>query len=163
MNDYAIKIKKLSEEYAHAYAFAKTSSELILARKQLHDAIDVYVANQAVQADIDAAYNAEPAAWISANALRGLDDARKCGWDEVNYTAAIVSSRDFTLGNKAIPLYTHPLHTSDNDAHDAARYRYLRESCGEFVRYAGAGDHWLLEEGKLDTAVDTAMAKNTGV
>ena len=49
MKHSVTKIKKLSEEYAHAYAFAKTSSELILARKQLHDAIEAHVAK--IEAD----------------------------------------------------------------------------------------------------------------
>lgn len=45
---------------------------------------------------------------------------------------------------------------------DAARYRYVRSSCGEFVQYAGGGTHHLLEDEELDRAIDQAIAGRRG-
>ena len=58
-------------------------------------------------------------------------------------------------------LYTHPAPSAE-DARDVARYRYVRNSCGEFVRYAGGGSYWLLEDEALDKAIDQALAAERG-
>ena len=123
-----------------------------------HDLHHIWMGWQAALAHASSEDNGgEVVAWIVPQ-WRGMPDGSiEDGPDKLVFEDE-ATTYETRIG---VPLYTRPAPSAE-DARDARRYRRVRSSCGEFVRYAGAGSHHLLEDDELDKAIDQALASERG-
>lgn len=106
-------------------------------------------------AEYEKAMDAQPVAWVAADTLNSPHPVCVS-------SLAYVSQLDKDQGREYVPLYAAPVAAQgEDDARDAARYRWLRDplSGAERVIFYCRGDYGkgLMAGSMLDAAIDDAM------